>query len=280
MTTTSRSAIAVEHLRKVFPSQHGHKEQVAVADLSFDVEAGSALGIVGGSGAGKTTVAALLMGFQQATSGSIRIAGIERPRTLRRNGRTRWAREIQVVFQDPYSSLDPQQPVGRTLDEIVRRHFDLDRGSREKRVSALLDSVGLSASLASALPRALSGGQRQRIAIARVLAVEPRILLLDEPVAALDVSIQAQILNLLNDLREELGLTYLVISHDLGVIRYTTDHVIVLRRGELVEEGQTQHVLDAPSHEYTRLLRDSVPKPHWRQQGVPINVDSAPEQWQ
>ncbi|TAM70653.1 MAG: ABC transporter ATP-binding protein [Microbacteriaceae bacterium] len=259
----STHVIEVEHLRKVFPARRGRRERVAVVDLSFQVDEGSAIGIVGGSGAGKTTVVSLLMGFTRPTSGVVKINGVERPELLRRSEHKKWARDIQVVFQDPYSSLDPNQRLGRVLDEVLRYHFALDRTQRARRVAELFDAVGLSDSLAGSYPHALSGGQLQRVAIARALALRPRILLLDESVAALDVSIQAQILNLLNDLRKELGITYIVISHDLGVIRYTTDRVVVMREGALVEEGLTSSVLDSPSHEYTKAMVDATPDPNW-----------------
>ena len=177
------------------------------------------------------------------------------------HGRAAWrkrAREMQIVFQDPNSSLDPRQPVGKAIDELLRVHFQLNAQQRNARVAELLNAVGLSAGLATALSRDLSGGQKQRVAIARALAAEPRILILDESVAALDVSIQAQVLNLLSDLRVTLGITYVFISHDLGVIRYATDQVIVMEHGQVVEAGTTQQVLDAPQHPYTRRLRDAV----------------------
>ena len=263
-TTTTPPLIEATNLRKVFRSTGHHGDHVAVEDLSFAISAGGALGIVGESGAGKTTAASMLMGFEEPTSGTIRIEGRER---VAPHGRAAWrtrAREMQIVFQDPNSSLDPRQPVGKAIDEILRVHFQLNAQQRNARVAELLDAVGLSAGLASALPRDLSGGQKQRVAIARALAAEPRILILDESVAALDVSIQAQVLNLLSDLRATLGITYVFISHDLGVIRYATDQVIVMEHGQVVEAGTTHQVLDAPQHPYTRRLRDAVPRPGWQ----------------
>ena len=256
----SAHVIEVEHLRKVYPARRGRPENVAVTDLSFTVDEGSSIGVVGGSGAGKTTVASLLMGFTRPTSGIVRINGVERPQLVRRTERKRWARDIQVVFQDPYSSLDPNQRLGDVVDEVLRYHFPLDRQQREHRIAELFDAVGLSQSFVGSYPRSLSGGQLQRVAIARALALRPRILLLDESVAALDVSIQAQILNLLNDLRKELGVTYIVISHDLGVIRYTTERIVVMHEGALVEEGLTGVVLDSPSHPYTKAMIAATPE--------------------
>lgn len=256
---TTAPAIEADRLRKVYRTKHG--EHAAVCDLSFRLEAGASIGIVGGSGAGKTTVASLLMGFVRPSSGSVKINGVDRPATLSGAERKSWARRIQVVFQDPYSSLDPHQRLGSVIDEVLRHHFgSMSRHERSGRTAELLESVGLSPALVRSFPGSLSGGQLQRVAIARALALRPQILLLDEAVAALDVSIQAQILNLLNDLRSELGLTYVVISHDLGVIRYTTDQVIVMRRGELVEAGSTAAVLDSPASEYTRALIAAAPE--------------------
>ncbi len=253
------AAIEVEHLGKTYRTRRGTK--TAVQDLSFRLEPGSSLGIVGGSGAGKTTIASLLMGFLQPTTGSVLIGGVPRPPRLRGRQRREWARQIQIVFQDPYSSFDPHQRLGDVVDEVLRHHFrDLGREARRRRVAELFESVGLSTGLAADRAGSLSGGQLQRAAIARALALRPGILLLDEPVAALDVSVQAQILNLLDDLRTELGLSYVVISHDLGVIRFATDEVIVLRSGAVVERGATSAVLDAPLDPYTASLVAAAPE--------------------
>lgn len=256
--------LEARNLRKVYRTGHGRAEHVAVADLSFSLAPGGALAIVGESGAGKTTAASMLMGFETPTSGKIFIRGQQQHYPLRRTDRRRRARELQIVFQDPYSSLDPQQRVISAVEEVAAFHFGLDRECRRARAGELLDMVGISERNASARPSALSGGQLQRVAIARALAAEPDILILDESVAALDVSIQAQVLNLLCDLRRDLGTAYIFISHDLGVVRYSTDDVIVMRHGEIVEAGPTSKVLDSPGHSYTRTLRDSVPRPGWR----------------
>ncbi|MFE1896233.1 ABC transporter ATP-binding protein, partial [Streptomyces yangpuensis] len=171
------------------------------------------------------------------------------------------AREVQMVFQDPYLSLDPRTGVEAALRETLRLHFP--GRDHAQRVRELLDQVGLGTRAADALPRQLSGGQRQRVAIARALAVEPAVLVLDEAVAALDVSVQAQILNLLADIREQTGIGYLFITHDLGVVRCVTDEIVVMRHGAVVEQGRTEEVLAAPAHPYTRLLLESVPRPGW-----------------
>ncbi|MFJ5234116.1 ABC transporter ATP-binding protein [Kitasatospora sp. NPDC088391] len=234
----------------------------AVDEVSFTLAPGGSLGIVGESGSGKTTTARILVGLERADAGQVAVLG--RPRTGRARGRTERlarAREIQMVFQDPYLSLDPRTSVEDALRETLRLHFpDTDH---PRRIAELLDRVGLGTRAAGALPRQLSGGQRQRVAIARALAVEPAVMVLDEAVAALDVSVQAQVLNLLADIREQTGIGYLFITHDLGVVRCVTEQVVVMRHGRIVESGPTTAVLAAPRHPYTRLLLDSVPRPGW-----------------
>ncbi|MER6999737.1 ABC transporter ATP-binding protein [Streptomyces sp. NPDC000410] len=234
----------------------------AVDDVSFTLREGGSLGIVGGSGSGKTTTARIVVGLERADEGEVRVRGRARPTRVRgRAGRLARAREVQMVFQDPCLSLDPRTSVEHVLRETLRLHFP-DRDP-EPRIRELLDQVGLGTRAADALPRRLSGGQRQRVAIARALAVEPAVLVLDEAVAALDVSVQAQILNLLADIREQTRIGYLFITHDLGVVRCVTDEVLVMRHGRVVEAGPTAEVLAAPRHPYTRLLLDSVPHPGW-----------------
>ncbi|MGW0881512.1 ABC transporter ATP-binding protein [Streptomyces sp. NPDC002671] len=234
----------------------------AVDGVSFTLPEGGSLGIVGGSGSGKTTTARIVVGLERADAGEVRIRGRARPARARgRRQRLARAREVQMVFQDPYLSLDPRTSVERVLRETLRLHFpDRDPGPR---IRELLDQVGLGTRAADALPRQLSGGQRQRVAIARALAVEPAVLVLDEAVAALDVSVQAQILNLLADIRAQTPIGYLFITHDLGVVRCVTDEVLVMHHGRVVEAGATAEVLAAPEHPYTRLLLDSVPRPGW-----------------
>ncbi|MBD0675032.1 ABC transporter ATP-binding protein [Streptomyces sp. CBMA156] len=234
----------------------------AVDDVSFTLAAGGSLGIVGESGSGKTTTARIVVGLEQADQGRVTVRG--RARGARARGRAERlarAREVQMVFQDPYLSLDPRTSVEAVLGETLRLHFPgTDHAAR---IRELLDQVGLGTRAADALPRQLSGGQRQRVAIARALAVQPAVLVLDEAVAALDVSVQAQVLNLLADIRERTGIGYLFITHDLGVVRCVTDDVIVMRHGAIVESGPTARVLDSPRHAYTRLLLESVPRPGW-----------------
>jgi ABC-type glutathione transport system ATPase component len=237
----------------------------AVNDVSFAVPAGGSLAIVGESGSGKTTVAKMIVGLERPTAGTITACGRDRS-TAGRSARERRRRggEVQIVFQDPYTSLDPRQSAASAIDEVLRLHHGWDPARRVARVAELTALVGLDERQAAALPKALSGGQRQRVAIARALAAEPRVLILDESVAALDVSIQAQVLNLLADIRDETGVSYVLISHDLAVVRQLTDQAIVMWRGTVVEQGPTASILDDPQHEYTRRLRASVPRPGWK----------------
>ena len=249
----------VSHLTKKFA------DFTAVDDVSFSLPAGQSLAIVGESGSGKTTIARMIVGLERPTSGTIPACGHDRSRPARSaRDRRRRGGEVQIVFQDPYTSLDPRQSAAGAIDEVLRLHHGWPPARRAERVAELVSLVGLDERQAQALPRALSGGQRQRVAIARALAAEPRVLLLDESVAALDVSIQAQVLNLLADIRDSTGVSYILISHDLAVVRQLAEHAIVLWRGRVVEQGLTAAVLDDPQHEYTKRLRASVPRPGWK----------------
>ncbi|MFJ5234866.1 ABC transporter ATP-binding protein [Kitasatospora sp. NPDC088391] len=264
MTTTAGPAAAgpavgtaglvVEGLRKRFG------ERTVVDGVSFALAPGGSLGVVGESGCGKSTTARMLVGLEHPDAGTVALDGADRlVRPRGRTARLAHARGIQLVFQDPYLSLDPRIPVGAAVEEVLRLHG----GDGKARVAELLDQVGLGTREAAALPRALSGGQRQRVAIARALAARPRVLILDEAVAALDVSIQAQILDLLAGIRREHGIALLFVSHDLAVVRHVTEQLVVLRQGRVVESGPTATVLTDPRHPYTRLLLDSVPRRGW-----------------
>ncbi|MBE1582737.1 ABC transporter ATP-binding protein [Nonomuraea angiospora] len=261
---TGTAVVEATGLRKTF--RLDHREFVAVDNVSFDVLRGECLGLVGESGSGKTTVAKLLLGIERPDAGRITVNG--RPRdhgVTKARERRRRARETQIVFQDPYTSLDPRQSAHQAVMEVLRLHFgELSGARREKRAGELLDSVGLDTRRRHALPINLSGGQRQRIGIARALAAEPDVIILDEAVSGLDVSIQAQVLNLLADLQAETGMSYIFISHDLSVIRQLADRVIVMRDGTIVERGQTAKVFDDPQHPYTQMLRAAAPRPGWR----------------
>jgi oligopeptide transport system ATP-binding protein len=247
---------------------------VAVDGVDLQVPRGGSLAIVGESGSGKTTIAKMIVGLEVATAGTITACGRDRS-TPARSAKERRARgsEVQIVFQDPYSSLDPRHSAEQAIDEVLRLHRGgSSKKQRQMRVAELGDLVGLDQRQLRARPNALSGGQRQRIAIARALAPEPQVVILDESVAALDVSIQAQILNLLADIREQTGISYVLISHDLAVVRQITDEVIVMHRGKVVERGATAEVLDHPTAPYTQLLRASVPRPGWK----PVRQRSMP----
>jgi peptide/nickel transport system ATP-binding protein len=259
--------LEVENLRKVYQvpgGRRGTTDLVAVDRLSFQVQAGGSLAIVGESGSGKTTTARLIAGLESPTSGVIRIdAQARKPLPWSRGERVRYARQVQMVYQDPFTSLDRSQTIQACLDEVLRCHFSQDREGRSRRISELLSQCGLDDRHRHRRPRSLSGGERQRAAIARALAAEPQVLILDEAVSALDVSIQAQILNLLASLRSVLGLTYVFISHDLGVVRQVSDECIVMHRGTAVESGPTETILTAPKAGYTRQLLDAIPRPGW-----------------
>lgn len=244
-----------------------HKEFggfVAVYDFDLSLPEGGSIGIVGESGSGKTTVARMLVGLETPDSGTVTFRGRERtrPATSTRERRRRGG-EIQIVFQDPYGSLDPRQSYDQSLDDVLRINSGLGRAERRRRAAELADLVGLDRRQRQALPRHLSGGQHQRIAVAKALAAEPEILILDEAVAALDVSIQAQILNLFADVRKATGVAIIFISHDLAVIRQTTERIVVMQSGKIVEAGPTEQVLDHPNTPYTALLRASVPHRGW-----------------
>ena len=231
----------------------------AVDDVSLSIAAGEILGLVGESGSGKTTVGRALLGLNRPVDGHIRFDGrnlqgmtaIER-RTL--------PRRIQMVFQDPYGSLNPRLTVRTTLAEVLTFHRIVEPGQREAEIARLLDLVGLSPALAERKPRHLSGGQRQRVGLARALAVRPSLLVLDEAVAALDVSIQAQVLNLLQDLRRQLGLTMLFIAHELGVVRHVSDRVAVMYLGHVMETGTADEIFEHARHPYTMSLLRAMPR--------------------
>jgi peptide/nickel transport system ATP-binding protein len=230
----------------------------ALHGVSLDVHAGRSVGIVGESGSGKSTLARLVMALEAPTRGSVQLLGRDLhalPATQLREAR----RDFQMVFQDPYGSLDPRQRVGRIVAEPL---VGASIGEARERVAASLDAVGLRASDAQKYPHEFSGGQRQRIAIARALITRPKLIVADEPVSALDVSVQAQVLNLLADLQQQFGVTYLFVSHDLAVVQHVCDEVAVMRAGEIVERGPTDEVLKHPAHPYTQALLAAVPPLH------------------
>lgn len=252
--------VQVENLVKEYSG--GHR---AVDGVSFTVSRGRTTALVGESGAGKSTIGSILTGLVSATSGRVEVCGEDRSHAARLGRvRRRRASQLQIVPQDPFTSLDPTQRIGSVLEEAVAVHRMLSRTDRQERVTHLLSAVGLDQRHARSTPRMLSGGQRQRVAIARALAADPEVVVLDEAVSALDVSVQAQVLNLLRHLQVTTDIAYLFITHDLGVVRQIAHDVIVLRHGTVVESGSVGSVLDAPVDPYTRLLLASTPKPGWR----------------
>ncbi|CAG1017642.1 Oligopeptide transport ATP-binding protein OppF [Burkholderiaceae bacterium] len=228
----------------------------ALEGVSFTLQAGRSLGIVGESGSGKSTLARLVMALEAPTAGRVLMAGRDLhrlPRAALRAAR----REFQMVFQDPYGSLDPRQRVARIVAEPLPR---MAQAERRRRVGEALDAVGLRAADADKYPHEFSGGQRQRIAIARALITRPQLIVADEPVSALDVSVQAQVLNLMQDLRREFGIAYLFISHDLAVVNHVCDEVAVMQAGRIVEQGPPERLFLAPQHPYTQTLDSAVPQ--------------------
>jgi ABC-type oligopeptide transport system ATPase subunit len=231
----------------------------AVTNVSFDVPLGKTVGLVGESGSGKTTIGMAILRLVLITSGNILFRGTDIT-TLSQKAFRPLRRQIQMIFQDPFGSLNPRWDILKTVTEPLRVHFpSLNVSQREDRAAELLRKVGLKPELLRRYPHEFSGGQRQRIGIARALAVEPALIVCDEPVSALDVSVQAQIVNLLADLQSELGITYLFIAHDLAVVEHISDEVVVLCRGEVVEAASAEMLYRQPKHEYTRNLLASVP---------------------
>jgi oligopeptide/dipeptide ABC transporter ATP-binding protein len=236
----------------------------AVCDVSFELYPQETLGLVGESGCGKTTTARVLLNLQPATSGEVRYQGSNLTQ-LPRKAMRRLRRELQIVFQDPYAALDPRLPVTEIVAEPLRIHGRYDAAGREN-VKELLGLVGLKPEHGNRFPHEFSGGQRQRISIARALALRPKVLILDEPVSALDVSIQAGVLNLLADLQTQLGLSYLFVSHDLSVIRHVADRIAVMYLGRIVETATSDELFDAPAHPYTQALISAIPLPDPRKE--------------
>jgi len=257
--------LEVRNLKTYFPVRSGvlrrHVDDIkAVDDVSFSVEAGTTVGLVGESGSGKSTIGKTLLKLIPATSGEVLYEG----RDILPLGETEFRplrRQLQMIFQDPFGSLNPRHSILEIVGEALEIHFpSLGPRERADRVADLLRQVGLHPEMAGRYPHEFSGGQRQRIGIARALAVEPRFIVCDEPVSALDVSVQAQIVNLLQDLQQELGLSYLFIAHDLAVVEHISDHVLVMYRGHIVESAPAERIYADPQHEYTRKLLAAVPK--------------------
>jgi len=250
--------LAVRGLKKYFGT--GDRPVRAVDDVSFDIQRGEALGLVGESGSGKSTIGRSVLKLLDPTAGEVVFEGVDLAPLSARAMRP-YRRHLQIIFQDPYASLNPRRRVGDTLGEALSTHGLHPGAARARRVAELLQLVGLAPEHARRFPHEFSGGQRQRIGIARALAVEPRFIVADEPVSALDVSIQAQVINLLSDLREQFGLTMLFISHDLDVVEYLCDRIVVLYLGKVMEIAPASQLYRTPLHPYTRALLDASPRP-------------------
>ena len=241
----------------------------ALADVSFDLESGKTLAVVGESGSGKSTLARLITMIETPTAGALTINGVDLS-TASAADRKALRREVQIVFQNPYGSLNPRQTIGDALEEPLIVNASLSRADRQKAVAEMMRRVGLRPEFADRYPHMFSGGQRQRIAIARALMLRPKILVLDEPVSALDVSIRAQVLNLLAELQQEFGLAYLFISHDLSVVRHIADRVMVIYLGHAVEVASRDVLFANPQHPYTRALLSATPvaDPHHKKERI------------
>ena len=261
MSETNRKDILldVQHLKKYFNTSSGMLH--AVDDVSFQIERGKTLGIVGESGCGKSTIGRTILRLLEPTSGSVIFDGVDLT-TLTKEELRIMRQEMQIIFQDPFSSLDPRMTVSQTIAEPLKLHGIVkDKKAREQRVLELMDTVGLAERLYDTYPHELDGGRRQRIGIARALAMRPKFIVCDEPVSALDVSIQAQILNLMKDIQDQEGLTYIFITHDLSVVNHFADDIAVMYMGRMVEKAQAEELFENPLHPYTQALLSAIPVP-------------------
>ena len=251
--------LEVKHLKKYFKTQRGTLH--AVDDVNLSIRRGKTLGIVGESGCGKSTIGRVILQLLRPTAGEVIFDGRDITRLRGRELRL-LRKEMQMIFQDPFSSIDPRKTVNQTISEPVKVHGIIrDRAAREERVLELMQTVGLAERLINAYPHELDGGRRQRVGIARALAVEPRFIVCDEPVSALDVSIQAQILNLLKHLQQQMGLTYIFITHDLSVVNHFSDDIAVMYLGQVVELAPAEELFANPLHPYTQALLSAIPVP-------------------
>jgi oligopeptide/dipeptide ABC transporter ATP-binding protein len=263
-TASNNITLKVAGLKKYFPVRRGFFQRIggwvkAVDGMAFEIEQGKTLGLVGESGCGKSTVARLVLKLLEADEGRIIYRGRDISMSSEKDVKP-LRKEMQIVFQDPYGSLNPRMTAGQSIEEGLRI-LGIPRGKRKERVERLLETVGISARNADRYPHEFSGGQRQRIGIARALSVEPSLVICDEPISALDVSIQAQIINLLKDLQDEFGLSYLFISHDLNVVGYLSDQVAVMYLGHIMEYARAEELFENPLHPYTLALLSAVPVP-------------------
>ena len=266
----SDNILDVRHLKKYFKTGKGMLH--AVDDISFTIERGKTLGLVGESGCGKSTTGRAILRLIEPTSGEVFFEGEDVVKLSREQMRKR-RKDMQIIFQDPFSSLDPKKTVSQAISEPIRINRILkDKRQIEDRVMELMDTVGLAERLVNTYPHELDGGRRQRIGIARALAMEPKLIICDEPVSALDVSIQAQILNLMDDLQEQLGLTYIFITHDLAVVNHFADEIAVMYLGSIVEKAPSEELFTNPIHPYTRALLSAIPIPDLDQKRERISL--------
>jgi oligopeptide transport system ATP-binding protein len=269
-----KELLKVEDIKMYFPgpsrgifSWQGHIPVKAVDGVSFTLKKGETLGLVGESGCGKSTIARAILQLHKPTGGKVFYSNMELTTTKEKKLRA-FREKAQIIFQDPYASLDPRRSIGYTIGEPLMLHSNLTNEEISNKIEDMLELVGLSKAYRNRYPHEFSGGQRQRVGIARALISNPDFIIADEPVSALDVSIQAQVINLLVDLRNKLGLTFLFISHDLRVVRYISDHVAVMYLGKMVEKAPTEELYDSPSHPYTQALLSAVPKAKWQVEGT------------
>ena len=264
--TNNNNILTVEGLKKYFPVRRGFFQRAAgwikaVDGVDFEIEQGKTLGLVGESGCGKSTVARVILKLLEPDDGDIIYRGRDISRFSQKDMKP-FRKEMQIIFQDPFGSLNPRMTVGQSIEEALRI-LGMPRGKRKERVGELLEMVGISANSADRYPHEFSGGQRQRIGVARSISVEPSLIICDEPVSALDVSIQAQVINFLKDLQDSLGLSYLFISHDLNVVGYLSDRVAVMYLGHIMEYASSEELFENPLHPYTQALLSAIlePKP-------------------
>lgn len=259
--------IETKHLKKYFKTGSGMLH--AVDDVNISIERGHTLGVVGESGCGKSTLGRTILRLLPATSGSVLYEGKDIQK-LGSSDMKKMRSEMQIIFQDPYASLNPRMSVSQIIEEPLKvNHIYRDRAAKDQRILELMDTVGLARRLANSYPHELDGGRRQRIGVARALALNPSFIVCDEPVSALDVSIQAQVLNLMMDLQDSMGLTYMFITHDLSVVRHISTHIAVMYLGQVVEYAPSQELFDDPKHPYTKALLSAIPIPDLAYRGKP-----------
>lgn len=259
--------IETKHLKKYFKTGSGMLH--AVDDVNISIERGHTLGVVGESGCGKSTLGRTILRLLPATSGSVLYEGKDIQK-LGASDMKKMRSEMQIIFQDPYASLNPRMSVSQIIEEPLKvNHVYKDKAAKDQRILELMDTVGLARRLANSYPHELDGGRRQRIGVARALALNPSFIVCDEPVSALDVSIQAQVLNLMMDLQDSMGLTYMFITHDLSVVRHISTHIAVMYLGQVVEYAPSQELFDDPKHPYTKALLSAIPIPDLAYRGKP-----------